>query len=131
MTISDTLWLNQRSVLMTTTAAHRKTNAGPPARKRGQGRTPGMAAKDANLLVRFDRNTKTLVQRAATARGLNVSDYVRTRIVPLARQDVAEASTGVLRLPREDQVLFWQALQHPPAPTPAQRRLGRLVRSVM
>lgn len=89
------------------------------------------AAKNANLLVRFDRPSKTLIQRAAAARGLSVSDYVRTRIVPLARQDVAEDDTGVLRLSRADQIAFWQALQRPPAPTPAQLQLGELVRSVL
>jgi uncharacterized protein (DUF1778 family) len=100
-------------------AAHTKGRRGAPANK------------DANLLVRFDRSSKTLVQRAAAARGLSVSDYVRTRILSLARQDVAEAETQVLRLPREDQIVFWQALQQPRAPTAAQRRLGRLVRSVI
>jgi uncharacterized protein (DUF1778 family) len=87
--------------------------------------------KSANLLVRFDRNGKSLVQRAAASRGLTVSEYVRTRILSLARQDVVEAETQVLRLSREDQIAFWQALQKPPAPTGAQRRLGQLVRSVL
>jgi uncharacterized protein (DUF1778 family) len=87
--------------------------------------------KDANLLVRFDRDSKTLVQRAAATRGLSVSDYVRTRILSLARQDVVEAETQVLRLSREDQIVLWQALQQPKPPTPAQRRLGKLIRSVM
>jgi uncharacterized protein (DUF1778 family) len=118
---------------MTTTLSKPKAHAvsRTTGRKAARGKTQPNAAKDANLLVRFDRSGKTLVQRAAAARGLSVSDYVRTRIVPMARQDIAEADTGVLRLPREDQISFWQALQHPPAPTPAQRRLGELVRSVM
>jgi uncharacterized protein (DUF1778 family) len=88
-------------------------------------------AKRVNLLVRFDPAGKTLVKRAAAIRGLTVSDYVRSRIVSLARQDVEEADTGVLRLSREDQIAFWQALQNPPPPTEAQRRLGALVRSVL
>jgi uncharacterized protein (DUF1778 family) len=87
-------------------------------------------AKDANLLVRFDARAKALVRRAAQARGLSVSDYVRSRIVPLAERDLSEATTGVLRLNRDDQVALWRALQHPPRPTPAQKALGRLVRSV-
>ena len=94
-------------------------------------RPPTTGAKDANLLVRFDRGAKSLVQQAANLRGLTVSDYVRSRIVPMARQEVDEASTGVLRLPKEAQTAFWQALQRPPAPTKAQRALGKLVRSVM
>lgn len=118
---------------MTTTLSKPKAHAvsRTTGRKAARGKAAPGAAKDANLLVRFDRSGKTLVQRAAAARGLSVSDYVRTRIVPMARQDIAEANTGVLRLPREDQIAFWQALQHPPALTPAQRRLGELVRSVM
>ena len=103
-----------------------------PGRKsvRRKGRRGAPANKDANLLVRLDRGGKTLVHRAAAARGLTVSEYVRTRILSLARQDVTEAETQVLRLSREDQILFWQSLQNPPPPTAAQRRLGRLIRSV-
>lgn len=114
---------------MSTPPARSKPPA--PARKPVHGKRSLTANKDANLLVRFDRPSKTLVQRAAAARGLSVSDYVRTRILALARQDVAEADTGVLRLPREDQIAFWQALQRLPAPTAAQRGLGALVRSVL
>jgi uncharacterized protein (DUF1778 family) len=87
--------------------------------------------KDANLLVRFDRVDKVLLQRAAQLRGLTLSDYVRSKILPLARQDIEEAGFGVLRLPKGDQIAFWRALQHPPAPSKAQKALGRLVRSVM
>jgi len=107
--------------------------AAAPGRKatRRKGRRGAPANKDANLLVRFDRGGKTLVHRAAAARGLTISEYVRTRILSLARQDVTEAETQVLRLSREEQIVFWQALQNPPAPTAAQRRLGRLVRSVI
>ncbi len=91
----------------------------------------GESSKDANVLVRFDSAGKALVKRAAAVRGLNVSDYVRTRIIAMAQQDVVEADTGVLRLPREAQIAFWQALQAPLAPTETQRELGALVRSVM
>jgi uncharacterized protein (DUF1778 family) len=89
------------------------------------------AAKDTNVLVRFDRRAKALIQRAARHRGLSVSDYVRSRIVPLAQQDVEEAATSVLRLGKDDQIALWRALQRPQAPTAAQKALGRLVRSVM
>ena len=104
----------------------------PRAKKAPRGsRTPRGASRDENLLVRFDSAGKSLVKRAAAIRGLSVSDYVRSRITTLARQDVEEADTGVLRLPREDQIAFWQALQNPPPPTDVQRELGALVRSVM
>jgi uncharacterized protein (DUF1778 family) len=107
------------------TKPRRISIARPPDRARGAG------SKDANLLVRFNRSAKSLVKQAADLRGLSISDYVRSRIVPLAKQDVDEAATGILRLPKEAQIAFWQALQHPPALTPAQRALGKLVRSVM
>jgi len=91
----------------------------------------GQGAKDANVLVRFDRRAKALIQKAARHRGLSVSDYVRSRIVPMAQQDVEEATTGVLHLGKEAQIALWRALQRPQAPTAAQKALGRLVRSVM
>lgn len=107
--------------------------AGAPSGSRRAKSKRGSRAsrKQANLLVRFDSSGKALIRRAAAVRGLSVSDYVRTRILPLARQDVEEAESGVLRLSREDQIAFWQALQNPPPPTEAQRRLGELIRSVM
>ena len=89
------------------------------------------AAKSANLLVRCDRESKRVLERAAHLRGLTLSDYVRSRIVPLARQDVEEAETSVLRLPRDAQVSFWQALQNPPPLSRKQRELGRLVRELL
>ena len=93
--------------------------------------TGAPATKDENVLVRFDKRAKSLVRRAATLRGISVSDYVRSRIVPLAEQDVEEAETGVLRLRKEDQIALWQALRQPARPTKAQTALGRLIRSVM
>ena len=98
-------------------------------RKATRSRRP--LSKTASLLVRFDTRAKGLVQQAAIARGLTVSDYVRTRILPLAKQDVEESKTGLLKLAKEDQIAFWQALQHPAAPSPAQRALGKLVRSLL
>ena len=89
------------------------------------------AAKTAHLQVRCDRALKGILERAASLRGLSVSDYVRSRVVPLAKQDIAEAETGVLRLPRDAQIAFWLALQQGRKPTPAQRRLGKQVRELL
>jgi len=86
--------------------------------------------RDESLLVRIDRRSKALLRKAAAATGLSISDYVRSRVVPLARQDVVEADTGVLKLSRDDQIALWRALQSPPNPTAAQRSLGKLIRSV-
>lgn len=105
--------------------------AGSHPRDSKTARAKKLPSKTASLLVRFDRQAKGIVQRAATVRGLTVSDYVRSRILTLATQDVEESESGLLRLAKADQIAFWQALQHPPAPTPAQRALGKLVRSVL
>jgi uncharacterized protein (DUF1778 family) len=86
--------------------------------------------RDESLLVRLDRRSKSLLRKAAAARGLTVSDYVRSRVVPLARQDLIEADTGVLKLSQDDQIALWRALQNPRPPTAAQRALGKLIRSV-
>ena len=95
-------------------------------------KTPrGRTRKDATLLMRLDRASKETVQQAAKVQGLSVSDYVRSRVLPLAKQEMEEARTGVLRLPKREQLAFWQALQSPPAPHPAQRALGKLIRSVL
>ena len=104
------------------TRAAAKKNTGKSVRESGRG---------AKLLVRFDPAGNALVRRAAAIRGLDAGDYVRSRIILQAQQDVEEADSSVLRLPREAQIAFWQALANPPQPTEAQRRLGELVRSVM
>src|SRR5437763_778240 len=84
--------------------------------------------RDESLLVRVDRRSKSLLRRAAAARGLSVSDSVRSRVAPLARQDLIEADTGVLKLSRDDQVALWRALQNSRPPTAAQRALGKRIR---
>lgn len=94
------------------------------------GRANTKSVRDESLLVRVDRRSKALLRKAADARGLTVSDYVRSRIVPLARQDVIEAATGVLKLGRDGQIALWHALQNPPPPTPVQRALGKIIKSV-
>jgi hypothetical protein len=54
---------------------------------------------------------------------------VRSRVVPLARQDVIEADTGVLKLSRDDQAALWRALQNPRAPLRrSERSAGSSVR---
>jgi uncharacterized protein (DUF1778 family) len=60
-----------------------------------------------------------------------MSEYVRSRLVPVAREEIEEATSGVLRLEKKDQIALWRALSNPPKPNAAQKALGRLVRSVM
>jgi uncharacterized protein (DUF1778 family) len=94
-------------------AANRKTTTG---------------GKAANLMVRLDPGGKKLVQRVASLRGVSTSDYVRSVVLAHARRDLVEAERSVIALSAADQLAFWRALHEPVALTPAQRRLGRIMR---
>jgi hypothetical protein len=59
---------------------------------------------------------------------VSVSDYVRTVTVPQARREVRGASEQIIAMTPEEQLLFWKALNEPPKLTPAQRRLGSIMR---
>lgn len=82
------------------------------------------------LMVRLDKDSKAFLMEAAKLRGLSVSDYVRTTTVAQARKEVAAARSQTIVFSPEEQLAFWQALQQPPDLTPAQRRLGDLMRGV-
>ncbi|HQU47493.1 MAG TPA: DUF1778 domain-containing protein [Pirellulales bacterium] len=87
-------------------------------------------SKPANtsLMVRLDEESKSVVAKAADLRRISLSDYVRTVTVAQARREVASADNGVISLTPEEQLALWQALQAPPKLTPAQKRLGKLMR---
>ena len=80
------------------------------------------------LMVRLDEESKAYLVRAAELRHVSTSDYVRTMIVPQARREVLAARQQTLALTPEEQLAFWNALNAPPALTPAQQRLGRVMR---
>ena len=86
------------------------------------------AGKSANLMIRLDRQGKKLVQQVALSRGVSTSDYVRSVVLANARRDLLEAERNVIALSAEDQLAFWRALNEPARLTPAQRRLGRIMR---
>ncbi|HEX5446868.1 MAG TPA: DUF1778 domain-containing protein [Pirellulales bacterium] len=79
-------------------------------------------------MVRLDEESKRALSQAAKLRQISVSDYVRTVTVAQARREVASARDQTIALSPEEQLAFWQALQAPVKLTPAQRRLGRLMR---
>jgi uncharacterized protein (DUF1778 family) len=95
----------------------------PAARK-----TRPKTAKAANLMVRLDRRSKTLVQRVALLRGVSTSDYVRSVVIANARRDLVESERSVISLSADEQLAFWRALNEAPELTAAQRRLGRIMR---
>ena len=80
------------------------------------------------LMVRLDNECKTVITKAARLRRTSVSDYVRTITVAQARREVESASNQTIALSPVEQLKFWQALHAPAKLTPAQKRLGALMR---
>jgi len=87
------------------------------------------ASKTASpLMVRLDEENKRCLVEAANLRHLSVSDYVRTVTVSQARREIRAASEHVIAMTPEEQLTFWNALNETPKLTPAQRRLGSMMR---
>lgn len=80
------------------------------------------------LMVRLDAESKRALAEAAELRGISVSDYVRTVTVAQARREVASAREQTIQLSADEQLAFWQALNAPAKLTPAQKRLGTIMR---
>ena len=80
------------------------------------------------LMVRLDEESKRCLAEAANLRHVSVSDYVRTVTVPQAQREVRAAAEQVLAMTPEEQLAFWKALNETPKLTPAQRRLGSIMR---
>jgi uncharacterized protein (DUF1778 family) len=79
-------------------------------------------------MVRLDAESKTVLSAAAALRRISVSDYVRTVTVAQARRELSAARQATIRLSPDEQLAFWTALHRPADLTPAQRRLGALMR---
>ena len=84
--------------------------------------------KASPLMVRLDSESKQALTDAAELRRISVSDYVRTVTVAQARREVASARDQTILLSPDEQLAFWQSLQAPPTLTPAQKRLGAIMR---
>ena len=80
------------------------------------------------LMVRLDVAGKAILAEAARLRRVSVSDYVRTVTVAQAAREVEAAKAQTLAMTPDEQFAFWQALSEPPVLTPAQRKLGDLMR---
>jgi uncharacterized protein (DUF1778 family) len=80
------------------------------------------------LMVRLDEDSKVVLSRAAELRGISVSDYVRQVTVTQARKEVHAAAEQTIAMTPDEQLSFWQALSEPAKLTPAQRKLGRVMR---
>ncbi|MFO0809995.1 MAG: DUF1778 domain-containing protein [Gemmataceae bacterium] len=80
------------------------------------------------LMVRLDAPSKAFLAAAAALRRVSVSDYVRTVTVAQARKEVEAAREQTIVMTPEEQLAFWNALNAPVKLTPAQRRLGAMMR---
>ena len=86
------------------------------------------AGNSTNLAVRLDEQSKSFIAKAAQLRGVSISDYVRMVTVAQARREVSEADQNVMVLSPDEQLEFWNALNHMPMLTEAQRDLGAITR---
>ena len=84
--------------------------------------------KPSPLMVRMDEESKSVLTRAAGLRRISVSDYVRSVTVAQARKEVQAAGEQTISLTPEEQLAFWTALGEPVKLTPAQKKLGALMR---
>jgi uncharacterized protein (DUF1778 family) len=80
------------------------------------------------LMVRIDAESKLALTAAAQLRRISVSDYVRTVTVAQARREVASAREHTILLSADEQLAFWHALNGHTKLTPAQKRLGAIMR---
>ena len=80
------------------------------------------------LMVRMDSASKKALARAAKLRGISVSDYVRQVTVAQARKELRAAESQTIALTADEQLAFWTALNEPAELTPAQKKLGRVMR---
>lgn len=86
------------------------------------------AVPASSLMVRLDDESKAFLVQAANLRRISLSDYVRAVTVAQARREVAAAAGHTLPLTPDEQLAFWTALQTTAPLTPAQKRLGKLMR---
>jgi uncharacterized protein (DUF1778 family) len=89
---------------------------------------PTRNAPSSPLMVRLDAASKSALAEAANLRRISVSDYVRMVTVAQARREVEAARGRTIVMSPDEQLAFWAALNEPAALTPAQRRLGELMR---
>lgn len=87
-----------------------------------------MAGKSNSLMVRLDDEAKSLVTQAADLRRVSVSDYVRMVMLAQAKREVQAAEAQTIAMTADEQLAFWKALSRRPKLTPAQKRLGSIMR---
>lgn len=84
--------------------------------------------KTSSLMVRLDKESKSLLVSAAELRQISVSDYVRSIVVGQAKRELAAAQLQTIAMTADEQLRFWNALSKTPKPTKAQKELGKMMR---
>lgn len=74
-----------------------------------------LAAKTERLNLRTTSTQNTLIRRAATLKGQNVTDFVLSSAIDNAKRAIDEFEQMSLNM--RDRVAFVDALLNPPAPT--------------
>jgi uncharacterized protein (DUF1778 family) len=81
---------------------------------------PHSTLRTQRIEARLLPHQKLRIERAASLRGLSVSDFVVQIAVEAAARTISEHET--LELTQRDQIAFVRALVSPPAPNPRLRR---------
>jgi uncharacterized protein (DUF1778 family) len=93
--------------------------------------TRSSSKSKSTLVVRLDAAGKAALLDASKLRRISVSDYVRQVTVTQAKKEVEGAEDNTLRLTPEEQLAFWTALTTPVPLTPAQKKLGAIMRGLL
>lgn len=84
------------------------------------------STRDARLEARVSTAQKNLLQQAAALSGRTLSEFVVASAQEAARRVIADHES--IRLSREEQVAFVQALLNPPAPNARLKRAAKAYR---
>ena len=60
--------------------------------------------------ARLDPEEKGLIVKAAKLRGISQTDYLKAILIPFAKQELSDAEQGGVKLSKDEQELFWKAL---------------------
>lgn len=85
-------------------------------------------AKQSELAIYLDDESKAFVTQAARLRKVSVGDYVCMIAVGQARLEVERAEQNTIALSPTEQLAFWDALNAPTRLSTSQRELGRMMR---
>ena len=78
-------------------------------------------AKNSRIELRINPEDKKIIMKAAKTRGLSLSAYIISRILPSAKRELADSEN--FQLDNNDRDFFFNLLANPPAPNEALKKL--------